>query len=288
MLARFSLQGQTGLPTCIMTNSLAKKNPFSYCFSFCVCVIASRNHSPAQQKVPINERCFIKVGSSPWRWQAPLGPVVEIDCNLTKRLWAPDCIHAKVWLGGQGARAGVWAALTLKKVIQERKCPLLFFLPPPLHSSISFHSLINHLVCVLIHLHPVSPLLITPSPLSPPPPSHFPSQIDVRFSLLVSLSFRSPQTYSRSSVSRFAGVCWWLSAALLGGVLGEESICCRQSTPQTVKSVIVFVHPFLGTFRDCAFRTFPRIVVNCNLASCFESKWPGQCVYKLAILQRVM
>lgn len=55
------------------------------------------------QKVPINERCFIKVGSSPWHWRATLGPVMEIDCNLTKRLWAPDCTRAKVWFGGQSA-----------------------------------------------------------------------------------------------------------------------------------------------------------------------------------------
>lgn len=38
-----------------------------------------------------------------WQWEAPLGPVVGIDCNLTKRFWAPDCTRAKVWFGGQDA-----------------------------------------------------------------------------------------------------------------------------------------------------------------------------------------
>lgn len=54
MLACFPLRGQTGLPTCIMTNFPAKKKKkkekktfLFYCFSFCVCVVASRNHSSA-------------------------------------------------------------------------------------------------------------------------------------------------------------------------------------------------------------------------------------------------
>lgn len=76
-----------------MTNFLGKKTQFMSCS---VCAIASRN----PRDVPINENCFIEVGSSPWHRYASLGHVVEID--LTKRLWAPDYTLAKVWLGGQG------------------------------------------------------------------------------------------------------------------------------------------------------------------------------------------
>lgn len=48
-----------------------------------------------------------------------------------------------------------------KKVIYKLKCP-----PAP-RSSTSFHSLINHPVRVLIHLHPATPLLIAPPPIVP-------------------------------------------------------------------------------------------------------------------------
>lgn len=221
-----------------------KKNPFR--FFFCVCVIvADRHHSPAQQKVPINEQCFIKVGSSPWHRQAPLGPVMEIDCNLTKRLWAPDCTHAKVWFGGQ--RAELESGLRYnaeEKSFRKLKRPLLVFLPP-LHSSVSFQSLISHPVCVLIHLHPRLPSFLIASPPS--------SSVFDRFllagQLSVSSSRKSTQMNRRCSVSRrlFAS--------------GEESICC----PQTVTSVIVFVHFFF--FRECSGTVlFPLYVVATQLA----------------------
>lgn len=79
------------MPKHIMTDFLGKKQ-FMSCSA---CAIASRD----PRDVPINERCFIKVGSSSWHRYASLGLVAEIDCDLTKRLWAPDYTLAKVWLG---------------------------------------------------------------------------------------------------------------------------------------------------------------------------------------------
>lgn len=89
---------------------------------------------------------------------------MEIDCNLTKRLWAPDCTHAKVWFGGQRAEPESGLRYNAEeKSFRKLKRPLLVFLPP-LHSSISFQSLINHPVCVLIHLHPRLPSFLIASP----------------------------------------------------------------------------------------------------------------------------
>lgn len=245
MFACFPLRGQTGRPTCIMTDFLAK-TLFCYCFFLCVC---SRNHSPAQQKVPINERCFIKVGSSPWRWQAPLGPVVEIDCNLTKRLWAPDCTHAKVWLGGHGARAGVWAALTLKKVIQECKCPLLF--PPTPAPLVQFFLFFNQ--SSRLRPDPPSPGLSSPHRSFPPSVSRLPSLIDVRFSSLVSLSFRSPQTYSRSSVSRFLLACADGSLRHFSLVFWRGIHLLLSVYPQTVNVCDSFLYTLLGNVQGLCF-----------------------------------
>lgn len=153
---------------------------------------------------------FIKVGSSPWHRPASLGPVMEIDCNLTKRLWALQTVHMPR-LGFVG-RLPSWSlgcanAEECRLGIPTSSSPLF----PPLYSSVSFHSLINHPVCVLIHLHPRSPLLIAPSP---------------SFSVLLLWSMsdspfagfgviqESTQTYSTSSSSGFAspgflfGVFW--------------------------------------------------------------------------------
>lgn len=145
-----------------------------------MCVIASTN----PRKVPINEQCFIKVGSLPWHWQAPLGPVVEIDCDLTKRLWAPDCTLAKVWLGEQGAKSQSGLHQHWRKSFMNLS--VLFPPPPPLRSSISFHSLINHLPSASWSTFTQS--LLSSSLLPPRLPR--PSLIDVRVSLL--FLFSSP------------------------------------------------------------------------------------------------
>lgn len=126
--------------------------------------------------------------------------------------------------------------------------------PPPSAPLVHFFSFFNQSpsVCVLIHLHPVSPLLITPSPSSPP------SVSDRCPSLLAVLIQQSMSTYSRSSASRFADVHRWLSAALLllGSVL-EKNPFAVVSLPVDSNVCDSFCKPLLGTFRDCAFRTFP-------------------------------
>lgn len=119
---------------------------------------------------------------------------MEIDCNLTKRLWAPDCTHAKVWFGGQGAELESGLRCNAEeKSFRKLKRPLLVFLPP-LGSSVSFQSLINHPVCVLIHLHPPYPLFPHRSPPAP-------SLIDVSLPVTPSLHPESPRRRTVEVVS---------------------------------------------------------------------------------------
>lgn len=124
---------------------------------------------------------------------------------------------------------------------------LSVLLPSPTAGpSIFFHSLINHCVCVLIHLHPVSPLLISPSPSSPQA-----SLIDVRLSLLI--WFCGPCTIEVAPL----GSLTWLSAALsLPGSVWEKNPFAVVSLPVDSNVCDSFCKPLLGTFRDCVLRTF--------------------------------
>lgn len=145
-----------------------------------------------------------------------------------------------------------------------------FFFFTPSAPLVHFFSFFNQ--SSRLRPDPPSPGLSLSSSLLPPLVFPPPSLIDVRFSLLVSLSLiqESMETYSRSSASRLAGVRWCLSAALFGSVLGRNPFAVV-SLPVDSYVCDSFCTPFLGTFRDCAFRTFPRIVVNCYPASCYES-----------------
>lgn len=138
---------------------------------------------------------FIRVESSPWHRRAALGPVAEIDCNLTERLWAPDCTHANARLRGQGAE------LTLKR-------PLLFCPSAPLvHFFPSFNQ------SPRLRPRPPSPVFTSPhrSLLPRFPVLHLWSPASP---LLVSVSFRSP---CRRTVE-VAPLGWRFSTALVGSV----------------------------------------------------------------------
>lgn len=136
-----------------------------------------------------------------------------------------------------------------------------FFSLSPLRSSISFHSLINHPVCVLIHLHPVSPLLITPSPSSPPPPPT-PNSISDRCPILLEgLSLRSPHRRVVEVAPLDLPTCADGSPQQVLGVFLKRNPFAVVSQPvdsYVCDSFCISFLFFLGMFRDCAFRTFPQ------------------------------